>query len=68
MTFAELTAGCIGREALETAGYIVRVIKKHVHDRRGVVIALTYALRAALDELSPDERTKGVDMITEWLK
>jgi hypothetical protein len=39
----------------------LRIAKKNVTNRKAVVVVFTYALRAALDELSPDERDA-------WLK
>jgi len=34
----------------------LRIAKKNVTNRKAVVVVFAYALRAALDELSPDER------------
>lgn len=39
----------------------LRIAKKNVTNRKAVVVVFTYALRSALDELSPDERVA-------WLK
>lgn len=39
----------------------LRIAKKSVTNRKAVVAVFTYALRSALDELSPDEREA-------WLK
>jgi hypothetical protein len=34
----------------------LRTAKKHVTNRKAIVVVFAYALRGALDELSPDER------------
>lgn len=44
-----------------TAVDMLRFVKKRVTARKGVVAVFAYALRAALDELSPEERA-------EWQK
>ena len=40
----------------KTAEDYLRTAKKHVTSRKGVVAVFAYALRAALDDLSPEER------------
>jgi hypothetical protein len=40
----------------------LRIAKKNVTNRKGVVVVFTYALRAALDELSPDERAAWLQL------
>lgn len=47
--------------ARAAASDLLRITKKSVTNRKTIVVVFTYALRAALDELSPDERQT-------WLK
>lgn len=44
------------------AGDYLRIAKKHVTNRKAIVVVFTYALRAALDELSPDERAAWLQL------
>lgn len=43
------------------AGDYLRIAKKNVTNRKAIVVVFAYALRGALDDLSPDERAA-------WLK
>ena len=48
--------------ARAAANDYVRIAKKAVTNRKAVVVVFAYALRAALDELSPDERTAWLEL------
>ena len=51
------------REARLTADLMLGFVKKHVTSRKGAVFTMAFGLRAALDELSPDERSR----FREWI-
>jgi hypothetical protein len=48
--------GDLDRLVQSTANDFLRVAKKNVTNRKTIVAVFTYALRTALDDLSPDER------------
>ena len=57
----EILGDHVEKMARGAASDYLRLAKKNVTNRKAVVVVFTYALRAALDELSPDEREA-------WLK
>jgi hypothetical protein len=57
----EIVGDQVDALARGAASDYLRIAKKAVTNRKAVVVVFAYALRAALDELSPDERDA-------WLK
>jgi hypothetical protein len=47
----------------DTAEMVLKLARKNITDRKGMVLAFAYATREALDELSPDERSRMLRMI-----
>lgn len=58
----EITGTQIDDLARGAASDYLRLAKKKVANRKAIVAVFTYALRAALDELSPDERAVWLDL------
>lgn len=54
-------------EARATAVTMLRFVRKHVSSRKGVVVAMAFGLKEALDQLSPDERSQLRALIVEEL-
>lgn len=50
------------------AADILRVVKKSVTNRKAIVAVMTYALRAALDDLSPDERSVWLQLALDEVR
>jgi hypothetical protein len=48
--------------AKKAADDLLRVAKKNVTNRKAVVAVFAYAMRAALDDLSPDERAAWLEI------
>jgi len=62
MTIRALIGEHVEALARGAAGDYLRLAKKKVTSRKAIVVVFAYALRAALDDLSPDERTAWLQL------
>jgi hypothetical protein len=46
----------------------LRIARQNVTNRKAIVVVFAYALRSALDELSPDERAVWLDLALSELQ